>query len=156
MRILKEKLKVRIRASGFNTINEGQLCCFVLFFLLNLFLTAQNINGFYVLDPDDVGLYGSYLYLLFFYLCSMLEYYLKDFYFVLFCFVFLPHLFFTAQNIHSFYFLDPDDVGLCLYSMNILVIKYPYKEKNRGKKMFGKLCIWSLSFTLYFNFVLNL
>ena len=29
MRILKEKLKVRIRASGFNTINEGQLCCFV-------------------------------------------------------------------------------------------------------------------------------
>ena len=86
MRILKEKLKVRIRASGFNTINEGQLCCFVLFFLLNLFLTAQNINGFYFLDPDDVGLYGPYLYLFFFYLYSIHEYYLKDFYFVLFCF----------------------------------------------------------------------
>ena len=74
MRILKEKLKVRIRASGFNTINEGQLCCFVLFFLLNLFLTAQNIHGF--------------------------------------C------------------FLDPDDVGLCLSSMNILVIEYPYTEQD--------------------------
>ena len=43
-------------------------------------------------------------------------------------FVFLLNLFLIAQNIHGFYFLDPDDVGLCLYSMNILVIKYPYTE----------------------------
>ena len=85
---------------------------------------------FTFLDPDDVGLYGPYLYLFFFYLYSVMEYYLKDFYFVLFCFVFLLNLFLTAQNIHGFCFLDPDDVGLCLYSMNILVIEYPYTEQN--------------------------
>ena len=33
MRILKENLRVRMRASGFNTINEGQLCCFCFLFL---------------------------------------------------------------------------------------------------------------------------
>ena len=49
MRILKEKLIVRMRASGFDTIILMRDSCvvFVLFFLLNLFLTAQNINGFY-------------------------------------------------------------------------------------------------------------
>ena len=33
-------------------------------------------------------------------------------------FVFLFNLFLIAQNIHGFYFLDPNDVGLCLYPMS--------------------------------------
>ena len=139
MRILKEKLKVRMRASGFDTIILMRDSCvvLVLFFLLNLFLTAQNINGFYFFRSGWCWPNGPYLYLFFFYLYSVMEYYLKDFYFVLFCFVFLLNLFLTAQNIHGFCFLDPDDVGLCLYSMNILVIEYPYTEQNWGKKKTG-------------------
>ena len=138
----------------YHFINEGQLCCFVLLFLLNLFLTAQNINGFYFLDPDDVGLYGPYLYLFFFYLYSILEYYLKDFYVVLFCFS-TQFVFDSTKHPRFLLFRS----GWC-WPISILYEhfgdKIPLHGKElRKKKMPGKLCIWFLFFTPYFNFVSN-
>ena len=121
---------------------------FVLFFLLNLFLTAQNINGFYFFRsgwcwpiralPISILLLSV--------LCNGVLF--KGFLLCVVLFCFSSQFVFDRQNIL--------DVGLCLYSMNILVIKYPYTEKNWGKKKLGKLCIWSLSFISYFNFVYNL